>query len=267
MGTSEGMEDAGQELKKLRERLGLRFRDVEQASLSIAQRHRNDEFLIALSRLSDIENKGSVPSIYRLYSLCAIYRLDFVEALAWFGVDLSKIATDRGACSSESTHVTSLPAAGEGSVELPVALDPGMDPRCTTFLTRMIERWGSAPLGRIRDFDRDRYLYGYIGTEDWSMYPVLTPGALVVVDPTHRELTTGAWRNEYERPIYFVEHAEGFVCGWCSLDENHNLIVQAHPGSGKAPAVFRYPEEAEVIGQVTASAMSLTPGPPPRTHS
>ena len=68
------MEDAGQKLKRVRERLKLRYRDVEEASQRIAQRQKNDEFAIALSRLADIENKGTVPSLYRLYSICAIYR-------------------------------------------------------------------------------------------------------------------------------------------------------------------------------------------------
>ena len=79
------MEDAGQKLKRARERLNLRYRDVEEASLRIADRHQNEEFIIALSRLSDIENKGTVPTIYRLYSLCAIYRLNLSEALRWYG--------------------------------------------------------------------------------------------------------------------------------------------------------------------------------------
>src|SRR5450631_489849 len=73
------MDEAGQKLKKIRERLNLRFRDVEEASLKIAARRNNDEFIVALSRLADIENKGTIPSIYRLYSLCAIYRLDLPE--------------------------------------------------------------------------------------------------------------------------------------------------------------------------------------------
>ena len=60
------MEEAGQKLKRARERLNLRYRDVEEASNQIAARHNNDEFSIALSRLSDIENKGTVPTIYRL---------------------------------------------------------------------------------------------------------------------------------------------------------------------------------------------------------
>ena len=88
------MLSAGQSLRTLRERLGLTMRDVETSSAAIADRHNSDEFAIPPSRLSDIETKGVVPSIYRLYSLSVIYRKDAREILAWYGVDLNKVAED-----------------------------------------------------------------------------------------------------------------------------------------------------------------------------
>ena len=66
------MLSAGQNLRTVRERLGLTMRDVETASTNIALRHKSEEFSIPPSRLSDIETKGVVPSIYRLYSLSVI---------------------------------------------------------------------------------------------------------------------------------------------------------------------------------------------------
>src|SRR5712672_2050096 len=91
------MEEAGQKLKRTRERLNLRYRDVEEASNQIAARHNNDEFVIALSRLFDIENKGTVPTIYRLYSLCTIYRLDLLEVLVWYAVDVGELPAEAAA--------------------------------------------------------------------------------------------------------------------------------------------------------------------------
>ena len=38
------MEEAGQKLKQIRERLGLKYRDVEEASTRICRQHQNDEF-------------------------------------------------------------------------------------------------------------------------------------------------------------------------------------------------------------------------------
>src|SRR5438270_7314912 len=88
------MEDAGERLKKIRDRLNLTIRDVEEASRRIAARHKNDEFVVGLSRLSEIENKGTVPTLYRLYSLCSIYRLDLIEVLEWYGVEVGDMAAD-----------------------------------------------------------------------------------------------------------------------------------------------------------------------------
>ena len=42
----------------------------------IAARHGNEEFFLGPSRLSDIETKGVIPNLYRLYSLAIIYRQD-----------------------------------------------------------------------------------------------------------------------------------------------------------------------------------------------
>src|SRR6202451_26561 len=88
------MEEAGQKLKRIRERLRLKYRDIEEASLRIAAARQNDEFVVALSRLADIENKGTMPSIYRMYSLCAIYRLDLDEVLSWYGLPVDQLAAD-----------------------------------------------------------------------------------------------------------------------------------------------------------------------------
>ena len=85
---------AGLNLRGLRERLGLTMREVESASARIAERHGNEEFGVSPSRLSDIETKGLVPSIFRLYSLAIVYRCDLREILAWYGIDLSLSAAD-----------------------------------------------------------------------------------------------------------------------------------------------------------------------------
>src|ERR1700690_227510 len=124
------MEDVGQKLKLARERLNLRYREVEEASLRIAEKHRNDEFAIALSRLADIENKGTVPTMYRLYSLCAIYRLDFSEVLDWYGVVVAALPGDSMAVVNiDRTHPVGFVPDPRGEVQIPLSLDPGVDLR------------------------------------------------------------------------------------------------------------------------------------------
>ena len=112
-------------LKQARERLNLRYRDVEQASIRIAEMRHNEEFSIALSRLSDIENKGTVPTIYRLYSLCAIYRLDMSDVLEWYGVDLAVLPADAAALPVESTHLLGFGPGLHGEVQVPLVVEPG----------------------------------------------------------------------------------------------------------------------------------------------
>jgi transcriptional regulator with XRE-family HTH domain len=251
------MEDAGQKLKRVRERLGLRYRDVEDASQRLAERHQSNEFSVALSRLSDIENKGTVPTIYRLYSLCTIYRIDFSEALEWYGVKLAGMPVDAAMVEVERTHLIGFAASAYGEAQFPLSLDPGIDLRRTTFLSRMIQRWGRLPLAMLNGLDLKNHRYAYIGTEDWTMYPILQPGALIIVDEARHKISNSGWTTEFDRPIYFMEHRQGYICSWCTLNENQ-LVMQPHPASLCLPQIFDV-AEVDVIGQITGVAMRLDP--------
>jgi transcriptional regulator with XRE-family HTH domain len=257
------MEEAGQKLKRVRERLRLKFRDVEEASTRIAARRQNDEFVVALSRLADIENKGTTPSLYRLYSLCAIYRLDLGEVLSWYGVSPAALPADADVIENSRTHPVGFHPE-DGEVQVPIALDPGLDLSRTLFLSRLIQKWGKVPLMMLNHVDLRALRYGLIGTEDWSMYPIVPPGSLVVIDDTRRRIVTGGWATEFERPIYFLEHRDGYLCGWCTLRDGH-ITVQHHPASPCDPETFAYPSEIEVIGQVTRVAMTIGQTPPRRS--
>ncbi len=260
------MEDAGQRLRRARERLSLRVRDVEQASLRIAERYQNDEFAVLINRISEIENRGLVPTLYKLYSLCAIYRLDFREALEWYGINLSSLPADATFADVARTHMIGFRNDGAGEVTLPVAMDPGIDIRHTTYLSRMIQRWGRVPLMFLDSLDLKNHRYAFIGTEDWFMYPLLQPGSLVLIDEGRRKVSAGGWAHEFDRPIYFVEHRGGYGCGWCALSEGR-LLLQPHPASSSAPETYVYPDEVDVIGQVVGVAMRLDQGRKRRTRS
>jgi hypothetical protein len=250
------MEEAGLKLKRVRERLRLKFRDVEEASARIAARHGNDEFTVALSRLADIENKGTIPSMYRLYSLCAIYRLDMMEVLSWYQVSVADLPSDADVIQHTRTHAVGFQPETEGEIQLPLALDPGLDISKTVFLSRLIQRWGKLPLMLLNNIDLKNFRYGLVGTEDWSMYPYIPPGSLVVVDDTRRRIVMSGWSSESTRPVYFVEHRDGYACSWCTL-KGDQLILQPTPMSFSDPESFRYPDEIEIIGQVTHVAMTL----------
>src|SRR6266852_1506248 len=164
------MQAAGRNLRGIREQLGLTMRDVETASTRIAARHGNEEFAVAPSRLSDIETKGLIPSIYRLYSLAVIYRRDLREILAWYGIDLNSAAADLNLSLPPKSHRTEV-LQSASVVQMPIRLDPAFDPRHTAHLGRMVERWGIVPLAYLAQFASDKYTYAYVGREDFTMYP------------------------------------------------------------------------------------------------
>jgi transcriptional regulator with XRE-family HTH domain len=256
------MERPGEKLKHVRERLKLTYRDVEKASQQLAQRRASDEFAIALSRLADIENKGTVPTIFRLYSLCAIYRLNLDEVLGWYGVPVELLAAESLRIPLNGTHAAEFAPAGKFTVPQPA--DSEIDLSATTFISQIVRRWGKTGLSFLNGWDLRQHRYGFIGLEDWSMYPVLRPGSLVLIDESRRRIATDGWTNEMDRPIYFLNTAAATMW-WCTTYDDH-ILVQPHPSSRKKPGW--YPAgEIDVIGQVTGVAMLLEKSKRPPARS
>ncbi len=249
------MLSAGIDLRKIRDRLGLTMRDVENASLSISVRHGSEEYLIPPSRLSDIETKGVVPSVYRFYSLAAIYRKPVRMLLRLYGIDLDAISKEWSDSQPANSHVVSIERE-QDTCTIPVKLDPGFDLRTTSDLGRMVQQWGTVPLSMLSHLAAQNYTYAFIGLEDFTMYPILQPGSFVQVDESRTRVVDRQWRSEYERPIYFVETRDGFTCCWCSFRLN-SLVLQPHPLSPTPVRILKHPQEAEVIGQVVGIAMRI----------
>jgi transcriptional regulator with XRE-family HTH domain len=259
----------GHRLRILREQKKLTIRDVEAASFKLATKHDNEDFFISVARLSDIETKGIVPNIFKLYTLAAIYRVSFYDLMALYGIDPDYAVLESDLVPRPKTHVLPSKLAIR-AVEMPVKLDPSFKLTKTSNLGRLIERWGAVPFAFLEQMADAEYTYGYIGMEDFTMYPLIVPGSFIQVDEHKNKVVEKTWRSEYERPIYFIETRDGHVCSWCSLKEDQ-LVLQPHPLSPVPPRILKYTREAEVIGQVVGLAMRLgewrpltgkdTPGP------
>jgi len=247
------MERPGEKLRQARERLQLTYRDVAEASQKIAQRRDSDEFAIALSRLADIENKGTLPTIYRLYTLCAIYRLDWKEVLRWYGVPLELLLTDALEIPHKRTHAVRF--APDSPATLPPNLEREIDLNKTTFLSHLVGRWGKMPLNFLAALEQRHLNYGLVGLADWSMYPILQPGSLVLIDQNRRKIATDGWTSEFDRPIYFLEHREGYRVGWCSRVAGR-LLLETHPSAQEPPILFEN-SAVDVVGQIAGVAMLL----------
>ena len=156
------MYDAGWHLRKRRERLRLKYRDVEEASQRIASERGSPEFVIGLSRLADIENKGTVPSIYRLYSLCAIYGLDLATVLQWYGVSVNEMANDAAKLPLQQTRPADFKSPARTEVELPLDLGNEIDLRRTSYVSRQMRRWGKLPIVLLNSLDLRGHRYAFI---------------------------------------------------------------------------------------------------------
>jgi hypothetical protein len=87
------------------------------------------------------------------------------------------------------------------------------------------------------------------------MYPILHPGSLVLIDQNRRKIAVDGWTSELDRPIYFLEHRDGYRVGWCTDVAGH-LLWQPHPAAQQPPVLFDY-SDIDVVGQVTGVAMLL----------
>ncbi len=248
---------AGARLGEIRSRLGITTRDVAERSQRIAENEGNPEFQISNAWLTEVENSDAIPSIYKLYSLSVIYHIKFGDLLMLFGVDLQKIPKDQMLMPLEQTHLTPVEVFDEGrTVTFPVRFDQGFNVTKTNLLSRMVEVWGEVPIGLVQHLNVRHNLYGYIGMEDLTLHPLLRPGSFVQIDQSVRKIQSLKWRTEYDRPIYFIELRDGYLCSWCELQGTH-LIVIPHPLSPCSVRQYDFPNEADIVGQVTGVAMRI----------
>jgi transcriptional regulator with XRE-family HTH domain len=247
----------GDHLRELRNRLGVTTREVEELSRRIAEDKKNEEFYISNAWLTQLENKNSVPSIYKLFSLSVIYRAKFSDLLSVFGVALEDSVRYHSALPLQNTHLASIEVPDpEKAIRFPVRFDHGFRVETTSLISRMVEVWGEVPIALIQRLDVRNCQYGYIGMDDRTMDPLLRPGSFIQIDSHMKRVRNSGWRTELDRPIYFVELREGYACAWCELRGSRLLLIP-HPLSGCAIREFAHPGEAEIVGQVSAVAMRL----------
>jgi hypothetical protein len=84
------------------------------------------------------------------------------------------------------------------------------------------------------------------------------PGSFVQIDPRQKKIQV-EWHGDYDRPIFFLELRDKYVCTWC---ERHGsqLILIPSPESRSQVQEVRYPEDATIVGRVTAVTMRIAEG-------
>jgi hypothetical protein len=106
---------------------------------------------------------------------------------------------------------------------------------------------------------RTPYLRAIIGKLDQTLHPMVPPGSIVQIDSGQREISAKKdWSNEFQRPIYLLRAKDGYVCGWCELDENSRwLTLIPHPLSPAPSRRWIYGTEVENLGKVMSVVIWL----------
>jgi transcriptional regulator with XRE-family HTH domain len=246
----------GKSLKDLRTRLGITLREVEDESQKIANAQSNPEFFVSNHWLTRVENSDAVPSIHKLFSLSAVYRIRLSDLLPMFGIDMELLQKYQIETPPSLTHLVNLEEIDSTkSATFPVRFDPGFRVEETNLVSRMVQIWGEVPVALLQQLDIRRGQYGFIGLQDRTMHPLLRPGSFVLIDDQVRHIHPNQWRTEFDRPIYFVELRSGYACCWCEKRGDELLLIP-HPLSSRPHRSFPI-SEAEIIGQVTAVAMRI----------
>jgi transcriptional regulator with XRE-family HTH domain len=247
--------DGGRRLRAERERLGLSTRDVERSSHDLAQKKQNPDYYISHSWVADIEAGKLKPNIFKLYSLSLIYQRDLDEVLGFFGLSFREAAREPGLVGLPRTRLLAPIESPTRSIVAPLALRSGVRIEHTNLVSRMFERWAEVPVGLLQHMDLKNGLYGYVGTKDFTLFPLIRPGSFVQIDVRQRKIASN-WQNEFDRPIYFVELRDGYVCSWCEV-HGSRLFLLPTAQSGARTRQVRFPGDADIVGRVTAVTMRI----------
>ncbi len=229
--------DAGQQLRFLRVRRGITLRDVQQASRRIADAKADRRYCLSNGWLVQLESCVSQPNIFHLFALGAIYRVPFVELLRLYQIDVDEQETYELLANPQLTELVSL-----NDLRLHSA-----PPDTSTILSRDLVSTLPLPPTFEDGNGHSNTIYARLGANEVTMYPLIRPGSVLQIDTRQNRVVESEWRNEFERPIYFVELRAGYACGWCDLQGNQLRIV---PYLRSPVREFIYPREAEIVGRV-----------------
>src|SRR5437899_11900486 len=95
-------------------------------------------------------------------------------------------------------------------VTIPVRLDPTFKWETTQLINRVVAFWGEIPAAFLLECNPRQHMYAYIGLEDITIYPVLRPGSLEMIDLERRQVASGRWKQQYERPMSLLDLRDAY---------------------------------------------------------
>ena len=248
--------DAGRRLRAERERLRLSSRDVERLSYEIAVARHDMRYYLSHSWVTDIENGKYTPSVLKLRTLSLIYRCDYDEFLVLFRIPIGEAARDPEELLLPRTHLLDSKERSDKTIIAPTELRADVQLTKTNLVARMFSDWEEIPVRLLEQMDLRNSLYGYIGKEDYTMFPIIRPASFVQIDRRQTKITATDWHSDHDRPIYFFELRDRYVCSWCELDGSRLILIPS-PQSRLPARHLRYPGVADILGRVTGVTMRI----------
>lgn len=241
------MSGIGARLLRIRHKWQLSLREVEQRTRWLAEEKGNQSYMVSASWLYRLEREEHELSVNKLLALAEIYNVSPGQLLRCMNPGSGPNLVSRQ-LSPESASMKPC----EGSLEAQLSLaDQHVPSRPADNETGLLP----AENGQ----SGTPYRRGIIGKYDLTLQPMIPAGSMVQIDTQQRAISTQKnWTNEFRRPIYFLMTRDGYVCGWCELDENsHWLTLIPHSLSPAPIRRWRYRTEIESIGRVIRVAMPL----------
>jgi transcriptional regulator with XRE-family HTH domain len=242
------MAGIGARLRMIRRQWHLSLREVEERSRRIAQERGDSSYQVSASWLARIESDEHELTVNKLVALAEIYSISSDQLLRSIDPENAQSLILDQLPSSDETLL--LAEGTEKPQTTPLRRDtpfPDQSPDETTLLPTE-----TAP-------SRTPYLRGIIGKLDLTLDPMIRAGSIVLIDTRKRDIAPKkSWTHEFHRPIYFLKTKDGYVCGWCELDEDSQwLTLIPHPLSSALSWRWKYRTEVENLGRVVAVTIGL----------
>jgi transcriptional regulator with XRE-family HTH domain len=238
----------GAKLRTIRQQWQLSLREVEERSLRFAQEQGDQSYQVSASWLVRLEGEDHELTVNKLIALADIYNIPAEELLRSTHPRSPQPILRHLSTPNVTMLLTEGPLEEQARYMLTEPPDANELPDETVLL----------PMGG--GVSQAPYRRGIIGKRDRTLEPMIPPGSIVHIDTQKRAISLWKdWKHEFQRPIYFLMTREGYVCGWCELDQKSEwLTLVPHPLSPVSSRRWKYRTEIENLGRVVVAAIRLT---------
>jgi hypothetical protein len=224
------------------------LREVGELSLRFAQEQGDQSYQVSASWLVRLEREDHELTVNKLIALADIYNIPAEELLRSTHPRSPQPILKHLSTPNVTMLLTEGPLEEQARYMLTEPPDANELPDETVLL----------PMGG--GVSQAPYRRGIIGKRDRTLEPMIPPGTIVHIDTQKRSISLRKdWKHEFHRPIYFLMTREGYVCGWCELDQKSEwLTLVPHPLSPVSSRRWKYRTEIENLGRVVVAAIRLT---------